>query len=160
MSTGCASVVEIEAAIKWANAVSMQFPIMYHCVMDYPCKPENARLSRIHTLADLVHKHNYDEVREYPDAYKFVGYSDHTASLPVVLKALSWINICELHFDLNDRAGSETHVGHCWTTVMLTELCDALATVDKAMIDADNEGPDLRADPTDGLRPRLQHRRD
>jgi N-acetylneuraminate synthase len=162
ISTGGASIAEIETAVKQATAIATKFPILYHCVMDYPCAPENAALTKIHALADIAHKYNYDEIKRYPDAYKFIGYSDHTASIPVVLKALSWVNICELHFDHHDCAGNEFSVGHCFTPAKLRALCDALSIIELATthsIDEENK-IDLRADPVDGLRPRIKHRGD
>jgi sialic acid synthase SpsE len=161
ISTGGASVQEIHAAIKVASGITIDFPTVYHCTIEYPCKLENARLSKIHTLADIVYSHNIGEFDSYLQAYDYVGYSDHTASLPAVMKALSWVKTCELHFDLDDRRGRETSVGHCWTSAMLRELCDALTVAEIAAQDnLEPAGPDLRADPIDGLRPRMKHRED
>ena len=159
ISTGGATSQEICAAIKVASGITIDFPIVYHCAMNYPCAPEDAKLSRIHTLADIIY--GIGKFESYLQAYDYVGYSDHTALAPVVTKAFSWIKTCELHFDLDDKCGRETSIGHCWTSAMLRELCKSLTIAevsghdDFRCIDLD-----LRADPIDGLRPRMKHRED
>lgn len=164
ISTGGASIGEIDKALRVIADSALKHPIVYHCVMNYPCKPEDAALTRIHVLADLVRKNNYDLIDKYPEAYSLVGYSDHTRSLPVVVKALSWVGTAELHFDLSDEEGSESKYGHCWTKRDVATLCAFLRTQELASLSCDDSersnAPDLRADPTDGLRPRMKHRGD
>ncbi len=65
LSTGCATLVEIEQAIQTLKTASCKEIILLHCILNYPCEDKNANLEMIYSL-----KRTFPE---YP-----IGYSDHT----------------------------------------------------------------------------------
>jgi len=85
------------------------------------------------------------------------GWSDHTVSIPVIFAAMKrgakWI---ELHIDLNDKKGNETHYAHCWTIKKFTELM-SMYNEYKIALESEYKPTEKmlmqRADPSDGLRP-------
>jgi N-acetylneuraminate synthase len=92
------------------------------------------------------------------------GWSDHTVSPAVILRAVGKWNapMVEFHLDL-DKAGAEYAAGHCW---LPEEMAPVIALV-RAGERADGTGfkeplpselpdRDWRADPSDGMRP-LKH---
>jgi len=141
MSTGMASINEIEAAIE---ALDGNVSTLLHCVSQYPARIEQADLWRI---ADL-------------SAFGLpVGYSDHTANFGVVQRAIhKWgASVVELHVDLDDRQGVETAGGHCWTMTSAAMLIGSIRDGEQAdgsegLTRTDLSERDWRAD-TDGLRP-------
>lgn len=184
ISTGMASVVEIDAAVARAREGGCQDLRLLHCVSGYPAPPEQCNLAAIGSLRERY---------GCP-----VGWSDHSARVDVVVRAVRrWgASDVELHVDL-DGAGSEAGA-HNWTPPALARLIAGLgeprpmgdgseavetgavraARVPRAardpgpvedLVTADGDGvkrpmpvelPDVawRADPADGLRPLLAAR--
>jgi N-acetylneuraminate synthase len=152
VSTGMASLEEIDAAVAVARAAGCHDLRLLHCVSGYPTPPEQCNLAAIAAL------------RERYDCP--VGWSDHSARADVVRRAVQrWgASDVELHVDL-DGEGNEAGA-HNWTPMTLAELAADLARAEEGPAQADGDGhkrpmpieqPDVawRADPTDGLRPRL-----
>lgn len=150
LSTGMATMPEITHAAQVLRREGAREVTLLHTVSAYPTPPEEANLAAMKTIA---------EATGFP-----CGWSDHTVSPGVVLRAVSaWrAPMVEFHLDL-DKTGAEYAGGHCW---LPEEMAPVIAMV-RAGERADGTGvkeplpsevPDRewRADPTDGLRP-LKH---
>lgn len=173
ISTGMASLEEIDAAVTAARSAGCHDLRLLHCVSGYPTPPEQCNLAAIAALHERY---------GCP-----VGWSDHSARADVVGRAVRrWgASDVELHVDL-DGAGHEAGE-HNWTPATLTALIGDLAQPDRIVgesaataavgrrqpraddLPADGDGikrpmpieqADVawRADPSDGLRPLLATR--
>lgn len=147
LSTGMATIDEIQHAVDVLRQNGCNKPTLLHCTSAYPTPHQEANLAAIETIRQAT---GCD-----------VGWSDHTVESAVIYRAVhSWgAKVIEFHLDL-DGKGEEYGSGHCW-------LPDQIGTVIRELkkgFDADGNGikepvsselPDRlwRADPTDGLRP-------
>ena len=112
LSTGAATVPEIEEAVSVLSLGGAASVTLLHCVSAYPTPVDQANLSAITSLA------------QHFDALD-VGYSDHTANLWCCLAAYSLgARTIEAHFDLDDGKGAET--GHSLKQRDFTALVDAI----------------------------------
>ena len=154
LSTGMANMKEVEAATSVLRSSGCADITVLHCVSEYPAQIENCNLAAIATLRNLLGEK--------------VGWSDHSSNKAVVLAAaLRWqSDAIEVHFDL-DGHGEEFGPGHCWlpgdiSEVILIARESALAkgSGTKRPSEPENAERQWRADPSDGLRPFLQSRRD
>jgi len=153
LSTGMATLAEVDAAVKVLKSTGAKDFALLHCVSSYPAAAENCNLSAIQTLREKF---------QCP-----VGWSDHSVCEEVIYRAVyKWgAQLIEFHLDL-DGKGEEFKAGHCW-------LPDGIGVVIKKIkrgILADGKGEkvpvqseikerDWRADPSDGLRPLLETRK-
>lgn len=152
ISSGMATLSEVQAAIssaKHAGAVDVE---VLHCVSNYPAPPESVNLSAIKTLRDEL---------SVP-----VGWSDHTNTPEAVIAAvLRWgAKTVEMHFDL-DGTGEEFGPGHCWLpdkAESVIKICKHSMQMDgsgvKAPAETELNEREWRADPVDGLRPLATNR--
>lgn len=89
LSTGAATLAEIDIAVETLRAAGTRDLALLHCVLNYPCPVENAHLNMIEGLK-----------RTYPDI--MVGYSDHVVpdeTMSVLLAAwLKGATVLEKHF--------------------------------------------------------------
>ena len=96
ISTGMASLSEIETAVNILSAHSPHKPYLLHCVSQYPAPPEEMNLNRISTLQSLFHSN--------------LGISDHTsdnlASVLAVSLGAIWV---EKHFTLDRSLPGPDH---------------------------------------------------
>lgn len=150
LSTGMATIPEITHAADVLRKHGARDVTLLHTVSAYPTPPDEANLGALKTIAD---------------ATGFAcGWSDHTVSPGVILRAVAKWNapMVEFHLDL-DKTGAEYAAGHCW---LPEEMAPVIAMV-RAGERADGSGvkeplpselPDRewRADPSDGMRP-LKH---
>ncbi len=147
LSTGMATVSEIQHAVQTLKTHGCAAPILLHCTSAYPTPCAEANLAAIQTL------------REQTGCV--VGWSDHTVEPAVLQRAIHrWgAELIEFHLDL-DGQGEEYAAGHCWLPEQIAEV---IAQVQRGL-SADGDGikapvpselPDRqwRADPADGLRP-------
>ena len=152
LSTGMATMPEIETAVATLRRAGARDITLLHCVSAYPTPPEEANLSAMSAIRAAT---------GVP-----VGWSDHTRSPAVIERAVHRWNAAavEFHLDL-DGAGAEFASGHCW---LPGEIAPVIARIREG-IRADGEGfkapapseladREWRADPADGLRP-LRHLR-
>ena len=150
LSTGMATITEIKHAADTLRRHGARDVTLLHTVSAYPTPPEEANLAAMKTIADTT-------------GFR-CGWSDHTVSPGVILRAVSkWhAPMVEFHLDL-DRTGAEYAAGHCW---LPEEMAPVIAMV-RAGERADGTGfkeplpselpdRDWRADPSDGMRP-LKH---
>jgi N-acetylneuraminate synthase len=156
ISTGMATLAEIDAAVAAAGDAGCRDLRLLHCVSGYPTPPEQCNLAAIGALRERY---------GCP-----VGWSDHSARADIVRRAVRrWgASDVELHVDI-DGQGREAGE-HNWTPAALAELIEGLAEPGgegPASADGDGlkrampvEAPDVgwRADPSDGLRPLLATR--
>ena len=152
LSTGMAEMDEVRAGVDAARAAGCTELTVLHCISAYPTPPAECNLAAIAAIASTC---------DVP-----VGWSDHSRSPDVVLRAVHrWDAVAiEFHLDL-DGAGAEFAPGHCW---LPEEIAPVIAACRRgAELDGDgNKAPQpseladrlWRADPTDGLRPLLATR--
>jgi len=89
LSTGTASVGEVEEAVAAIRAEGNEDIILQHCILSYPCRDEDANLSKMIKLQEIF--------EELP-----VGYSDHTlgAIIPTAAVAMGARTI-EKHYTVD-----------------------------------------------------------
>jgi N-acetylneuraminate synthase len=147
LSTGMATIPEIQHAVAVVKANGCAQLTLLHCTSAYPTPYTDANLAAIQAI------------REHTGCP--VGWSDHTVEPTVMYRAIHrWgAEVIEFHLDL-DGNGDEYSAGHCWLPDQIREV---IRDVSKAF-SADGNGikepmpselPDRvwRADPSDGLRP-------
>lgn len=150
LSTGMATLEEIELAAATLARAGARDVTLLHCVSAYPTPPEEANLSAIAAIRAAT---------GYP-----TGWSDHTRSAAVIERAVHrWdAAAVEFHLDL-DGNGAEYASGHCW---LPEEIAPVIARIRQGFV-ADGSGfkgpqpseaddREWRADPHDGMRP-LSH---
>lgn len=150
LSTGMATLAEIQGAVGVLRAAGAADITLLHCVSAYPAPAEQANLSAIAALREAT-------------GCK-VGWSDHTRRPAVIERAVHrWgAAAVEFHLDL-DGKGAEYAAGHCW---LPGEIAPVIARIRESLA-ADGDGfkepqpseredRDWRADPADGMRP-LRH---
>jgi sialic acid synthase SpsE len=147
LAAGMATMEEIGDAVRNAQSAGCSDLTLLHCTSSYPTPPEQANLAAIETMRQAFN---------VP-----VGWSDHTVSPGVVLRAVQhWgATMVEFHLDL-DGKGDEFAAGHCWlpdqiAAVIKMVRAGEIADGDGVKIPVPAEFPDRewRADPSDGLRP-------
>lgn len=147
LSTGMATIPEIEHAVGMLRTHGCEYPTLLHCTSAYPTPYAEANLSAIETIRSAT---GCD-----------VGWSDHTVEAGVIYRAIHrWgAKVIEFHLDL-DSKGEEYAAGHCW---LPDQISAVIRDIERGM-GADGSGikeptpselPDRewRADPKDGLRP-------
>ena len=150
LSTGMATMEEIESAARTLKNAGASEITLLHCVSAYPTPAAEANLSAIASIREATGC--------------AVGWSDHTRRPAVIERAVHhWgARAVEFHLDL-DGEGAEYAAGHCW---LPDEIAPVIARIREAMV-ADGtgfKGPqpselddrEWRADPADGMRP-LRH---
>lgn len=130
VSTGASTLPEIEYAVQVARDAGATRIALLHCVLNYPCPPENAQLGMIRVLA-----------RTFPDCA--IGYSDHIAPDDTItaleVAALSGACILEKHFTHDKTLPGNDHY-HAMNAADLRRFRARLASV--RMLIA-GEGKDL-----------------
>ena len=147
ISTGMATMEEIQHAVQIAKQADVSKLTLLHCSSAYPTPIACANLSAIATIRDKTRCST--------------GWSDHTVSKAVLLRAIQkWdASVIEFHLDL-DKEGAEFSTGHCWLpediqeVISLTKesyLADGNPIKVPNKLELHERG--WRADPIDGLRP-------
>lgn len=89
LSTGAATLAEIDIAVNTLRQAGCADPVLLHCILNYPCPNANAHLNMINGLQ-----------RIYPDLV--IGYSDHTVPEPAMqILTAAWLKgaaVIEKHF--------------------------------------------------------------
>ncbi len=96
ISTGMATLNEVEAAVTAVETRSASRPALLHCVSEYPAPPSHVNLRAMRTLADRFNVPT--------------GYSDHTTGIEVALAAAA-LGACiiEKHITLDRSAPGPDH---------------------------------------------------
>jgi len=123
LSTGHAildDLYEINKKIKQFHSDEI---ILFHCVSNYPTKPEDAKLHLIDDYRFINFSH-----------LKAEGYSDHTTHPMVIYTAVlgSQVEYVEFHLDLEDEKGNESKFRHCWKPDAIKEVIDNIKIAKKA----------------------------
>ncbi|MCS6113379.1 N-acetylneuraminate synthase family protein [Shewanella baltica] len=153
LSTGMATLEEIDQAVLTLKENGAKDITLLHCVSAYPT-PEN--------------ECNLAVLESFRNRYKVnVGWSDHTVSSAVLNRAVhKWrADVIEFHLDLDEK-GDEYASGHCWLPQQIAPVIQGikLANVidgnpEKQFVASEASDREWRADPLDGLRP-LRHQRE
>lgn len=100
LSTGAATIAEIDEAVNTIKEKGNRNIALLHCVLDYPTQFENANLNMIKHIKNV-----------YPDLV--VGYSDHTTPdenmLVLTMAYLLGAKIIEKHFTLDKSLSGNDH---------------------------------------------------
>ncbi len=158
LSTGMATLEEINHAVDTLVAAGCRELTLLHCISGYPTPVDECNLAAI------------DTIREATGCE--VGWSDHSVNANVIHRAIHhWgAPMVEFHLDL-DGTGDEFKTGHCWLPEpmhkLISQITDATPTLNWTQADGSGEKmpspaelPDRawRADPVDGLRPLMATR--
>ena len=113
MSTGAATLPEIEFALKTAKEAGAKQISILHCVLNYPTPEENAQLGMIETLK-----------RVFPDVV--IGYSDHVVPDDTIsaLESAMLLGSCilEKHFTHDKSLPGNDHY-HAMNEADLARFC-------------------------------------
>lgn len=147
LSTGMATMDEIDDAVKCLKSSGCTDLTLLHCVSSYPSPAAECNLAAMETLRNAF-------------GCK-VGWSDHSVSPGVISRAVHrWqASMIEFHLDL-DSQGEEFSSGHCWLPEQMGQvirdmeqgLC-ADGNGHKHPVASELPDREWRADPSDGLRP-------
>lgn len=100
LSVGAATLAEVDEAIRIIRGEGNDSIALLHCVLSYPCMPENANLKVIERIKSV-----------FPDCV--AGYSDHVPSAPGGLcLTTAWLlgaRIIEKHFTLDKTKTGNDH---------------------------------------------------
>lgn len=100
LSTGAATLPEIEFAVKIAKEAGAQEVILLHCVLNYPTPEENASLGEIERLSRIFPSH-------------YIGYSDHVvpdeAISALEVAVLKGAVVLEKHFTHDKKIKGNDH---------------------------------------------------
>lgn len=96
MSSGMATLGDIEQAIGWLNEEGAEDIVLLHCVSDYPADPKDANLAAMDTMAKAF--------------CLPVGWSDHTLGDTVTIAAVArGACVIEKHFTLDTSLPGPDH---------------------------------------------------
>ena len=152
LSTGMATLAEIQSAVSIARQAGCKDLTLLHCISGYPTPVSECNLAAIKTLRD-----------------KFdcsVGWSDHSVRPEVISRAIHrWkAAVIEFHLDL-DGEGEEFKTGHCWLPAQIQAVIQSIqrgrsadGVGKKVPTSCELPDRDWRADPKDGLRPLIKLR--
>ncbi len=100
ISVGAAYLSEVDEAVRELKNSGCKDIVLFHCVLSYPTKPENANLKVIKTLKDC-----------FPDTR--VGFSDHVAPdatmMTLAMAYMLGAEIIEKHFTLDKTLPGNDH---------------------------------------------------
>jgi len=123
MSTGAASLAEIEFAIQIVKEAGAKRISLLHCVLNYPTPEENAQLNMIETLA-----------RVFPECV--IGYSDHVVPDETIsaleVAVLKGASVLEKHFTHDKNLPGNDHY-HAMDEADLKRFCEKLETYRRLM---------------------------
>ena len=96
VSTGMATLEEVQRAQLWITQAGNDQVIFLHCTSNYPCADEEVNLNAMHTLQNATKA--------------LVGYSDHTEGILVPQIAVAMgANVIEKHFTLDKHLPGPDH---------------------------------------------------
>lgn len=149
LSTGMATIWEIEKAVKILKVFDCRVLTLLHCVSVYPAPLDSLNSALVTRLENRL------EIN--------VGWSDHTVN-PAVIYCFAFgygVNTIEFHLDL-DGQGNEYKLGHCWLPGQIAAVIKTLEEIRRTEITKFSESEATerlwRADPSDGLRPMREMR--
>ena len=100
ISVGASYLSEVDVAVRTLKEAGCKDIVLFHCVLSYPTKPENANLKVIETLQ-----------RVFPDVR--VGFSDHVAPddtmMTLATAYMLGASVIEKHFTLDKTLPGNDH---------------------------------------------------
>lgn len=125
LSTGMASMEEVEETVDFLKSLNLKDLILLHCTSVYPCPVEEVNLRTMETM-----QKKFDFL---------VGYSDHTLGIEVSVAAVVLeAPVLEKHFTLDKNMEGPDHKASL-EPEELKELVRAVRNVEKAMGSAKKE---------------------
>lgn len=120
LSTGCATIGEMEKAISTIKAEGNNQIILQHCILQYPCDDENANLVKMQKMQEI-----------FPDIP--VGYSDHTIGIiiPAMSVAMGAISV-EKHFTIDNNLPDSPDHKLSANPEQLEEMVNMIRIIEKA----------------------------
>jgi len=120
LSTGCASIGEIEKAVETIYLEGNKNIILQHCILQYPCDAENANLVKMQKIQEVF--------PEIP-----VGYSDHTIGIivPSVSVAMGAVSV-EKHFTIDNKLPDSPDHKLSANPEELKSMVETIRTIEKA----------------------------
>jgi sialic acid synthase SpsE len=147
LSTGMATIEEVDKAIATLQNNGCKDITLLHCVSAYPTPIDECNLAVL---------------GEFRSRYQVkIGWSDHSVSPAVLNRAIhKWqADVIEFHIDL-DKEGYEYAAGHCWLPQQIQPIIQDSKNINiidgnpiKKFVDSEAADRQWRADPKDGLRP-------
>ena len=147
LSTGMATMPEIQHAVEVLKTNGCPSPTLLHCTSAYPTPYTEANLSAIQTIRNQTGCE--------------VGWSDHTVEPAVLNRAVHrWgAKVIEFHLDLEGK-GEEYSAGHCWLPDQIERVIKDIkkgfaadGNSVKEPVASELADRMWRNDPSDGLRP-------
>lgn len=146
LSTGMATLREVERAVELLEGNGCKDLTLLHCVSVYPTPLKETNpgiILRWQTYFDWLD----------------IGWSDHTVNQSVIYFLASMVDMIEFHLDL-DGQGNEYGLGHCWLPERISEVIKVVKQLQELterpiieMSESEQQERLWRADPSDGLRP-------
>lgn len=120
LSTGCASIGEIEKAVDIIYKEGNQNIILQHCILQYPCEDGNANLVKMQKIQEI-----------FPDIP--VGYSDHTIgiTIPAISVAMGAVSV-EKHFTIDNKLPDSPDHKLSANPQELEDMVKMIRTIEKA----------------------------
>ena len=120
LSTGCATIGEIEKAVDIIYSQGNKDIILQHCILQYPCDDENANLAKMQKIQEI-----------FPDIP--VGYSDHTIgiTIPAMSVAMGAVTV-EKHFTIDNKLPDSPDHKLSANPKELEEMVKMIRTIEKA----------------------------
>jgi sialic acid synthase SpsE len=120
LSTGAATVEEIEAAVQTVRETGNNDICLMHCILDYPTDYKDANLNMLHHLREL-----------YPDM--LLGLSDHTRPDPSMMAVCTaymlGAKVIEKHYTLDKTLQGNDHY-HAMDPTDISTLVANIAMID------------------------------
>jgi sialic acid synthase SpsE len=121
LSTGTASIREIENAIRVIQKTGNDNIVLQHCMLSYPCRTEDANLVKMQKLMGRFH--------DIP-----VGYSDHTEGLIVPFAAVAMgAKSIEKHYTIDKKLPDSPDHSFSLTPDELQQMVEGIRTIEKSM---------------------------
>ncbi|MEO8033393.1 MAG: N-acetylneuraminate synthase family protein, partial [Acidobacteriota bacterium] len=146
VSTGMATLGEVEAAIEGIRADGCDDMAVLHCVSNYPADPADVNLRAMETMARAF---------GLP-----VGYSDHTLGLEISLAAVALgATIIEKHFTLDRTLPGPDHAASL-EPFELSALVRGIRSVERALGDGRKRPAESERDSAESTRRSIVASRD
>ena len=120
LSTGTASIGEIEEAISIMRSEGNNDIILQHCILSYPCKGEDANLTKMIKFQQV-----------FPDIP--VGYSDHTLGIVIPITAVAMgARTIEKHYTIDKSLPDSPDHSLSVNPEELKDMVSAIRRVEKS----------------------------
>lgn len=120
LSTGCATIGEMEKAVEVIRSQGNNKIILQHCILQYPCDDENANLVKMQKMQEVF--------PEIP-----IGYSDHTIgiTIPAMSVAMGAVSV-EKHFTIDNNLPDSPDHKLSANPRQLRKMVDMIRVIEKA----------------------------